>query len=106
MLCNFQPFKHEDYHIGVPEYGIYDEVFNTDDPRYGGSGVLNGKGIETSDIAIHGCEQSISITVPPLSVSYFKLAEKKERPKKEEKSKKKVPKKAPRKSALAKKLKS
>ncbi len=106
VLCNFQPFKHEDYHIGVPEYGIYDEVFNTDDPRYGGSGVLNGKGIETSDIAIHGCEQSISITVPPLSVSYFKLAEKKERPKKEEKSKKKVPKKAPRKSALAKKLKS
>ena len=105
VLCNFQPFKHEDYHIGVPEYGIYDEVFNTDDPRYGGSGVTNGKGIEPTDIAIHGCEQSIRIKIPPLSVCYFKLAEKKERPKKEEKPKKKAAKKAPKKSALSKKLK-
>ena len=97
ILCNFQPFSHENYYIGVPEYGIYDEVFNTDDPRYGGSGVTNGKGIETTDIAIHGCEQSISIKIPPLSVCYFKLSEKKERPKKESKPKKKAARKIPKK---------
>lgn len=94
VLCNFQPMKHEDYYIGVPEWGLYDEVLNTDDPRYGGSGVMNGRAIPTADIAIHGCEQAIKITVPPLSVSFFKLSEKQEKPKKEQKEKK-TPKKAP-----------
>lgn len=100
ILCNFQPFKHEGYYIGVPEYGVYEEAFNTDDPRYGGSGVTNGKEIMTTDIAIHGCEQSLKLTIPPLSVCYYRLKEKKEKPKKEAKDKKapkKVPKKVPKK---------
>ena len=87
---------HEDYYIGVPEWGVYDEVFNTDDPRYGGSGVSNGKGMETVDVAIHGCEQALKIKIPPLSVSFIKLREKTEKPKKE-KTEKKTPKKVPKK---------
>ncbi|MCH5303449.1 MAG: alpha amylase C-terminal domain-containing protein, partial [Ruminococcus sp.] len=94
VLCNFQPTSHENYYIGVPEYGIYDEVFNSDDPRYGGSGVSNGKGIKTVDIAIHGYNQAIKIKIPPLSVSFIKLREKLERPVKEKVEKKKVAKKA------------
>jgi 1,4-alpha-glucan branching enzyme len=95
VLCNFQQEIHVNYYIGVPEYGIYDEVFNSDDPRYGGSGVSNGKGIETTDIAIHGYNQSIKIKIPPLSVSFIKLREKKERPVKEKTEKKKTAKKKP-----------
>ena len=99
VLCNFQPEIHEDYYIGVPEYGIYDEVFNSDDPRYGGSGISNGKNIESVDIAIHGYNQAIKIKIPPLSVSFIKLKEKKERPKKEKTEKKKAAKKPAKKPA-------
>ena len=99
VLCNFQPFTHDDYYIGVPQWGVYDEVFNTDDPRYGGSGVGNGKGIKTADIAIHGCDQALKLTIPPLSVSFFKLVDKQEKPKKE-KTEKKTPKKIPKKMGV------
>ena len=95
VLCNFQPTAHKDYYIGVPEYGIYDEVFNSDDPRYGGSGVSNGKDIKTVDIAIHGYNQAIKIKIPPLSVSFIKLREKLERPIKAKSGKKKPVKKKP-----------
>ena len=62
--------------------------------------MTNGKEIMTTDIAIHGCEQSLKLTIPPLSVCYYRLKEKKEKPKKEAKDKKapkKVPKKVPKK---------
>ena len=91
VLCNFQPMVQEEYHIGVPVYGIYKEVFNTDDTKYGGSGVSNGDKILTDDIALHGCGQSLSVTVPPMSVSFIKLAEKLEKPKPEVPKVKKVP---------------
>ena len=91
VLCNFQPMVQEEYHIGVPVYGIYKEVFNTDDTKYGGSGVGNGDKILTDDIALHGCGQSLSVTVPPMSVSFIKLAEKLEKPKPEVPKVKKVP---------------
>ena len=41
-VCNFQPVRHEIYEIGVPYYADYKEVFNSDDSKYGGTGVSNG----------------------------------------------------------------
>ena len=41
FVCNFTPVVRHDYRIGVPEGGRYAEALNTDDPRYGGSGVNN-----------------------------------------------------------------
>jgi 1,4-alpha-glucan branching enzyme len=74
-------------------------VFNTEDARYGGSGISNGKGMKTSDIAVHGYNQSLKIIIPPLSVSFIKLVEKLEKPKKEATEKKKAPKKPAKKPA-------
>jgi len=36
-VCNFQPIRRDEYCIGVPKYGLYDEVFNSDEERFGGS---------------------------------------------------------------------
>ena len=44
-VCNFQPIRRDEYCIGVPKYGLYDEVFNSDEERFGGSGVVNGNNI-------------------------------------------------------------
>ena len=49
-VCNFQPIRRDEYCIGVPKYGLYDEVFNSDEERFGGSGVVNGNNIKTEVI--------------------------------------------------------
>ena len=71
-VCNFRPIEHHNYKIGVPRAGVYDEVFNSDDDRYGGMGVMNGRGLETVPMKIHGCNQGISLTLPPMGVLYLR----------------------------------
>ncbi len=71
-VCNFQPVKHDKYYIGVPKYGLYDEVFTSDDERFGGTGVSNGKNIKPEIMKIHGCDQGLALTLPPLGVVYLK----------------------------------
>lgn len=71
-VCNFQPKKHEKYFIGVPKYGVYSEVFTSDDEKYGGTGVSNGNRIIPEIMKIHGCDQGLALTLPPLGVIYLK----------------------------------
>ena len=68
LVCsvNFSPEVHESYRFGVPAKARYEEVFNTDDIAWGGSGVVNGAPIVTEAIPSHGWEQSISVRIPPL----------------------------------------
>lgn len=74
-VCNFRPEKHENYFIGVPKDGVYDEFFNSDDVRYGGTGVSNGHHIVPEPMKIHGCNQGVALALPPMSVMYLRLAE-------------------------------
>ena len=77
VVCNFQPMLREDYCIGVPFAGTYSEVFNTDSTEFGGSGISNGTAIVSEDVPMHGFEQSIKLTLPPMSVLYLKCVRKK-----------------------------
>ena len=79
VVCNFQPMLREEYRIGVPFDGTYSEVFNTDNPQFGGSGITNGTHIVSDRIPMHGHEQSISLTLPPMSVMYFKCTRRREK---------------------------
>ena len=79
-VCNFRPIEHKKYLIGVPRFGVYEEVFNSDLERYGGSGVTNGKAIKTEPMKIHGCNQGLALTLPPMGVIYLKCVEELERP--------------------------
>ena len=68
VICvtNLTPLVRESYKIGVPEDGNYRSLLNTDDERYGGSGV----GIPVAaahDVAQHGRPFSITLTLPPLA---------------------------------------
>ena len=90
-VCNFQPMLRENYSIGVPQNGVYAEVFNTDDTRFGGGGLTNGQHIPSDGEELHELDQSITITLPPMSVMYFKCVEKwPARPKKKKKAEKKA----------------
>ena len=66
VLINFDVNAREDFRMGVPEWGVYEELFNTDNERFGGSGVLNAGKIKCQDEPWNGREQSIVVRVPPL----------------------------------------
>ena len=73
-VCNFVPVTRENYRIGVPEDGSYKIIFNSDDEKYGGDGILENKKItafEAEDEPMHGFDQSINMCIPALSVIYL-----------------------------------
>ena len=70
IVCNFVPVERSNYLIGVPENGTYKLVFDSDSVEFGGSGKAK-KTYKTADIPMHGYDQSISLTLPPLSVLYL-----------------------------------
>ncbi len=72
VVCNFTPTTHQSYLVGVPQAGAWTEVFNSDDPKYWGSGQKNPDIIETKQKECHGRKDSLSLTLPPLGVVYLK----------------------------------
>ena len=66
VLCafNFSATEIKDYTVGVPEAGLYREVFSTSPVR---SLPVSAKKIKSD-----GFERSIKITLPPLSASIYK----------------------------------
>lgn len=83
-VCNFVPVDREDYRIGVPYEGTYEQFFSTDDVKFGGSGLIDNKKLKSKDYAMHGYEQSIVMKIPALSVIYFKYIPPKKKKAKEE----------------------
>lgn len=79
-VCNFQPTVHENYMIGVPHFGEYEEIFNSDLTEFGGTGVSNTGTLTTVPMKIHGYKQGLSLTLPPLGVIYLKCTKKLENP--------------------------
>ena len=77
-VCNFCPVQRNDYKIGVPKEGSYALAFNTDDKKYGGSGITESK-FQTLPISMHGFEQCVSLTLAPLSVIYLTFTPPKKR---------------------------
>ncbi len=73
VICNFTPAVRYLYRVGVPYRGQWKEVFNSDDKKYGGSGVLNQSLLNTSPVKFHSRDYSVSLNLPPLAVSILKL---------------------------------
>ena len=75
-VCNFVPVQRENYCIGVPIRGTWAEVFTSDAEEFGGGGVTNGTAIKTQDVPMHGCDQSVSLTLPGCSVFFLECVKK------------------------------
>ncbi|HEY6291750.1 MAG TPA: 1,4-alpha-glucan branching protein GlgB [Terriglobia bacterium] len=71
-VCNFTPVPRWDYHVGVPRGGYWREILNSDASLYGGSGLGNSGGVEAASVPVHARPSSLTITVPPLAVVFFK----------------------------------
>ncbi|HOI42672.1 MAG TPA: 1,4-alpha-glucan branching protein GlgB [Elusimicrobiales bacterium] len=71
-VANFTPVPRYGYRVGVPAGGFWKELLNSDAPDYWGSGLGNLGGAEARREPAHGREWSLEITLPPLSVLFFK----------------------------------
>lgn len=75
VICNFTPETRNHYRVGVPMRGTWTELFNSDNQKYGGSGLLNSGLLYTTPVKYHGKDYSVSLTLSPLSVMILKLHE-------------------------------
>jgi len=76
IVCNFTPVCRYEYRVGVPWKEKMQELLNSDNKKYGGSGIVNEQIQETQDIPWHGRNHSISLTLPPLGISILKRVNK------------------------------
>ena len=73
VICNFKPNVYHNYWLGVREPGHYRELINTDDRKYGGSGLVNKPNVESRQWNSSPWAYALEITVPPMSTMVFKL---------------------------------
>ncbi|HVN24243.1 MAG TPA: 1,4-alpha-glucan branching protein GlgB [Syntrophorhabdales bacterium] len=74
FVFNFTPVVREGYRVGVPRWGYYREILNSDSALYWGSNVGNRGGVHAEDVWWNGRPYSIGLTLPPLGALAFKLA--------------------------------
>ncbi len=75
VVCNFTPQTYHQFQLGVPLAGFYQELFNSDAKKYGGTNQGNLGGVSSSNSECHGRSNSIIITVPPLATLMFEMAD-------------------------------
>lgn len=72
VVCNFTPVVRHNYRIGVSEACAYQEIFNSDDKNYWGSGVRNEGPQQAQNCSVSGRPYSIELVLPPLSTIVLK----------------------------------
>jgi 1,4-alpha-glucan branching enzyme len=69
-ISNFSPVPHENYRIPLPVVGNWTEILNTDDLKYGGSGIHNDL-VTAVDEPLHGYPASATLRLPPLATIWL-----------------------------------
>ncbi|MNF00255.1 1,4-alpha-glucan branching enzyme GlgB [compost metagenome] len=72
MVCNLTPVYRENYRIGIPSFGKLENIFNSDDLKYGGSG-LEQNNLQIDEIPWDGKEYSSVLNLAGLGVLVFKI---------------------------------
>ncbi len=79
VVVNFTPVVREPYRIGVPRAGVYEEIFNSDDPKWGGSGQFNQTPLRAQVQPWHNQEYSLELKLPPLATIFLRQGKKQDR---------------------------
>ena len=72
VVCNLTPVPRENYLLGVPAAGDWQEILNTDAREFGGAGWGNLGGVHSVPVRSHRRDQSVCLTLPPLATLFFK----------------------------------
>ncbi|MFE7383781.1 1,4-alpha-glucan branching enzyme [Streptomyces zhihengii] len=74
-VSNFSPVVRHGFRLGVPgSVPVWSEVLNTDEERFGGSGVVNADPVKTEQAESHGRRTSVTLTLPPLATLWLRPA--------------------------------
>lgn len=72
VVANFAG-KEQTIRTGVPYEGKYKEIFNTDDVKFNGTGIVNPRVKKAEDIVWDAKDQSIEVKLAPLSLSILRF---------------------------------
>ncbi|MBD8044684.1 1,4-alpha-glucan branching protein GlgB [Arthrobacter sp. Sa2BUA2] len=70
-IANFAGAPHEQFRVGLPWAGEWEERLNTDAAEFGGSGVGNLGAVTAAEGAFEGQPASAELRLPPLGVLYL-----------------------------------
>ncbi|MBD7913454.1 1,4-alpha-glucan branching protein GlgB [Clostridium sp. Sa3CVN1] len=73
IINNFKQDVYYDYKVGVPFLGEYEEIMNTDDEKYGGSGQVMGEILKAVKEPFHNQPYSIKVKIPPMATLILKI---------------------------------
>src|SRR5690606_14874928 len=71
-VFNFTTVPRTNQQTGVPASGYWRESLNSDALEHGGAGFGNMGGASSVPIPVHGREQSLTLTLPPLGALFLK----------------------------------
>ena len=71
VVSNFTPVPRHGYRFGINQPGKWREILNTDSMHYHGSNTGNGGAVHSDEIASHGRQHSLSLTLPPLATIWL-----------------------------------
>lgn len=76
IICafNFTPVPWEDYRVGVPEPGVFEQAFSTDSVCFGGTGDYENTTVISEPVRANGFDHSISFRLPPYGAVYLRVA--------------------------------
>jgi 1,4-alpha-glucan branching enzyme len=80
VVLHFQPNTLEKYQLGLPHGGEWNEVLNSDDKKWGGSGIVNEKALKAEPPGYHWKPFSMTIRLAPYGVQVFEGSAKRLKP--------------------------
>ncbi|MBZ9630002.1 1,4-alpha-glucan branching protein GlgB [Salegentibacter sp. LM13S] len=74
IVCNLTPIPRENYQIGLPEAGKLEEIFNSNEKKFYGTGDYKNSKKTSTNKAWHSRKYSTVIDIPPLAMLAFKYS--------------------------------
>ncbi len=71
VIINFRPDSYEKFNVGVPYYGTFREIFNSDAAEYGGSGMRNVRPLIAKKLEVDERSEAITVKLAPYGVLIF-----------------------------------
>lgn len=71
IAFNFTPVERQQFKIGVPYRGQYEEIWNTEWESLGGTWTEGQGVLQTEEYGIHGKEHAIEVILPAMSATVF-----------------------------------
>lgn len=72
IVLNMSPNTYEKYEIGVPQYGYYEEILNSNDIKYGGDGYTSKEYFTTREKKLHDQESVLKTNIPAYSALIYR----------------------------------